>query len=504
MKKFITNNYFIMEYNIENINKRIKNEIDYNLLDEINDYNLLDEYKKSKSVENEIAKLEIILKKNYIDKKTINNIINEYLPNLVNPGLKGVIRSNKFNILIKNKILELNLDINEFELKFEYKPDIDDLDEIPDWYIKNKKNKKILIGMNQLDLWSGRHQINRGMKYINKNFNDINIKLISVICNNIEIKSNKNKVFKIFKIGFENNKLCYINNLHNIINNYFEIAQNEIIQNETKQNEIIQKGLKRNNNEKFYTNKEIVELCIMNIKKYLKINNTDLIIEPSAGNGSFIKEIKNLSLNYKFYDIEPEHNEIIKQDFLTLEYSNLLNNNKIHIIGNPPFGRQSSIVKKFIKKSILFADTISFILPKSFKKENIQKIFDLKFHLIFYFDLPKNSFFYDNKIYNIPCVFQIWEKKNIDRKNIEKIDPLGFLFVKKNENPDISFRRVGSKSGSIDTIIEDKNINSHYFIKFTKKYDLDKLKKIKFNFNNTVGAKSISKRELIIEFNKYY
>jgi hypothetical protein len=100
--------------------------------------------------------------------------------------------------------------------------------------------------------------------------------------------------------------------------------------------------------------------------------------------------------------------------------------------------------------------------------------------------------------------FQIWEKKNIDRKNIEKIDPLGFLFVKKNENPDISFRRVGSKSGSIDTIIEDKNINSHYFIKFTKKYDLDKLKKIKFNFNNTVGAKSISKRELIIEFNKYY
>lgn len=30
--------------------------------------------------------------------------------------------------------------------------------------------------------------------------------------------------YKIFKIGFENNTLCYLNNLDNIIYNYFNLT----------------------------------------------------------------------------------------------------------------------------------------------------------------------------------------------------------------------------------------------------------------------------------------
>ena len=52
---------------------------------------------------------------------------------------------------------------------------------------------------------------------------------------------------------------------------------------------------------------------------------------------------------------------------------NNLNSRKIHVIGNPPFGRQSSLAIKFIKKSCSFSDTISFILPKSFKKDSMKK-----------------------------------------------------------------------------------------------------------------------------------
>ena len=88
---------------------------------------------------------------------------------------------------------------------------------------------------------------------------------------------------------------------------------------------------------------------------------------------------------------------------------------KIHIIGNPPFGRQSSLVIKFIKKSITFCDSISFILPKSFKKDSLKKHFPLNFHLINEFDLPKKSFLIDNKEHDVPCVFQIWIKKDIYR-----------------------------------------------------------------------------------------
>lgn len=171
------------------------------------------------------------------------------------------------------------------------------------------------------------------------------------------------------------------------------------------------KGLHRNIIDKFYTKNKIVDLCMENIKKYLTIEQNDVIIEPSAGNGAFINNIKNITSNYIFYDIEPEHSDIIKQDYLLINTTIFNKYNKIHIIGNPPFGRQSSTVIKFIKKSSNFADTISFILPKSFKKQSLQKYFPLNFHLIHEIILPINSFIISNKEHNVPCVFQIWLKK---------------------------------------------------------------------------------------------
>jgi hypothetical protein len=76
--------------------------------------------------------------------------------------------------------------------------------------------------MNQLDLWGGGHQLNRGHKYLidNKN-NTNNIKLLCVICNKITFTNDKNKAYKLFKIGYLNNTLCYIKNIKTIINEYF-------------------------------------------------------------------------------------------------------------------------------------------------------------------------------------------------------------------------------------------------------------------------------------------
>lgn len=81
------------------------------------------------------------------------------------------------------------------------------------------------------------------------------------------------------------------------------------------------------------------------------------------------------------------------------------------------------------------------------------------------------------------------------------------MFVNKNKEHDISFRRVGVYAGKIDKETNDKSIQSHYFIKFTNNNSTDNniklLKNINFEFNNIVGPKSISKQELIKEFNKY-
>ena len=78
--------------------------------------------------------------------------------------------------------------------------------------------------MNQLDLWGGGHQTNRGAKYlVNNEHNNENCKLLCVVCNEIQFKSNKNKAYKLFEIGFKNDTLCYLNNLQNIIYSYFNL-----------------------------------------------------------------------------------------------------------------------------------------------------------------------------------------------------------------------------------------------------------------------------------------
>ena len=272
---------------------------------------------------------------------------------------------------------------------------------------------------------------------------------------------------------------------------------------ETKQT----KGLNRNTIDKYYTKDIVVELCLNLVKKYIEIKTDDLIIEPSAGNGSFITGIKSLTNNFRFYDLEPDNTEIIKQDYLLYDYGIIKNAfSKIHIIGNPPFGRQSSLAIKFIKKSCEFCDSVSFILPKSFKKDSLKKTFPLNFHLIFEIDLPDKSFLVDGVEHNVPCIFQIWGKKTTNRVVNEKLEPVNFMFVEKTENPDISFRRVGVNAGTIDKKIDEKSIQSHYFIKFTNGKsitdNIQNLSIITYDLNNTVGPRSISKQELIKEFNK--
>ena len=267
-------------------------------------------------------------------------------------------------------------------------------------------------------------------------------------------------------------------------------------------------GLKRGTLDKFYTANHIVDICIDLIKQNINLNyEHDICIEPSAGNGKFIDSIKTLCNTSKFYDLKPEHSEIINQDYLTFDYNKIIRkfNSRIHIIGNPPFGRQSSLAIKFIKKSCEYCDSISFILPKSFKKDSLKKHFPLNFHLVCEYDLPKNSFIIDKTQYDVPCVFQIWIKKDINRQLPNKLKPNKYNFVKKNDNHDISFRRVGVNAGNIDKETKEKSIQSHYFIKFDIELTdelLEELKNIDYESkNNTCGPKSISKQELIKEFN---
>jgi hypothetical protein len=205
---------------MEAINKRIQAEICQKTLISLSDESLINEYKNCKSVVKEIDKLNRILSK-YVSKDIQDNIINDYLLELIPAGTKGVIRGNKFNKIVMNHILDMNLN-SELEIKFEEKSTQYSTDEIPDWYIYDKISNRIIIGMNQLDLWNGGQQMNRGFKYL-KNENTNSSKLVCVVCNEIKFKSTKNKAFQLFQIGFKNDTLCYLNGLNKIINDFFMV-----------------------------------------------------------------------------------------------------------------------------------------------------------------------------------------------------------------------------------------------------------------------------------------
>lgn len=204
------------------INERISKEICNDTIKALSDKECLEKYKECDSLKKNVLTLTNVLEKNNIDEDKRKKITDDYLLSLIPPGLKGVIRGNKFNESVKNEILSLNLDTELYKVEFESKCSEYDTSEIPDWFVLEKASKKVMIGMNQLDLWGGGQQINRGSKYI-MTFpdNSEKIRLVCVIANPITLTSEKNKAFKLFQKGFEQNTLCYLKNLKTIIELFF-------------------------------------------------------------------------------------------------------------------------------------------------------------------------------------------------------------------------------------------------------------------------------------------
>ena len=256
----------------------------------------------------------------------------------------------------------------------------------------------------------------------------------------------------------------------------------------------------KQSNDAYYTKHEVAALCYHAIRKYVKIKKHDLIIEPSAGDGSFIPLIKKLSKNHIFYDIKPKHPDIKKQNFLTIKNKSTL---EPHIIGNPPFGNKAASAIKFIKKTAsLNAKSISFILPISFKKNSFKKSFPSNYHMIYQATLPENSFTYKNKSKNIKTVFQIWTKKPYHRKMPKKLHPVDWYKFVKKPDCNLAIRRVGFSVGKVKKCSADDNSNTNWFLQLKHPVNIDILNTIKFDKTRNVGAYSVSKQDIIKKYNR--
>ena len=118
--------------------------------------------------------------------------------------------------------------------------------------------------------------------------------------------------------------------------------------------------------DQFYTNPKYATEFMACVNERLDLKSADILLEPSAGSGSFynlLDKKKRLGL-----DIDPKLTEIQKQDFFKWKPKS---KSKIITIGNPPFGKNANLAVKFFNHAAKFSDAIAFVLPRTFRKASI-------------------------------------------------------------------------------------------------------------------------------------
>lgn len=266
-------------------------------------------------------------------------------------------------------------------------------------------------------------------------------------------------------------------------------------------------GLRRGGNEKFYTRDVIAKQCVADLAKAVAIDgDRDLLLEPSAGSGAFLPHLEPLANCLIALDVEPESNDVLEQDFLEWDGSELRlpQGGKIITVGNPPFGRQSSLALRFIKHAAKFSACIAFILPKSFMKASMQARVPAEFHLVHQRELDLNAFTIAEQPHFVPCVFQVWVRRGYLRPRPALQEPSRFAFTARESPHHFALRRVGVNAGTITPYPQsvECSTQTHYFIRLLQTRQVPdsiaRLQRCEFEeSHNTVGIKSISKREVV-------
>lgn len=208
-------------------------------------------------------------------------------------------------------------------------------------------------------------------------------------------------------------------------------------------------------NDKYYTSVDLAKKYIKKTFDVIGEDNITNIIEPSAGNGSFSNQMV-----CEAYDILPEHEAIITQDYLKLDKDYLKGR---LIIGNPPFGDSLHLGRKFFKKSVEIADYIAFILPIS-QLNNTNTMYE--FDLIYSEDMGKKK--YSN--IELHCCFNIYKRpaNGLNKKQKIKLKDIDIIredTKKYTETKVYDLRMCYRGDGSAGKILEEgESYSSEYKI----------------------------------------
>jgi predicted RNA methylase len=258
--------------------------------------------------------------------------------------------------------------------------------------------------------------------------------------------------------------------------------------------------------DKFYTKSHVAKACL----ELLDLGAYDLIIEPSAGGGAFSDPLfAGPSPNVLAFDLDPENPGVHQQDWF--EYTTRGPAATL-VVGNPPFGQQCSLALAFINHAFetVGAQTVAFILPRSFRKPSVQSRVFKHARLTQEVILARNSFELDGEDYELNTVFQVWERADAPRSGSAlKLESRYFSFTKKNVSHDFAVRRVGGRAGHAFIDGPDTSEQSNYFLKLKQSRPIEDVVSMVNGLDFSVaddgtGPRTLSKGELVELFDAGY
>lgn len=147
------------------------------------------------------------------------------------------------------------------------------------------------------------------------------------------------------------------------------------------------------------------------------------------------------------------------------------------------------------------ASVIAMILPRTFRKASVENRLDRKFHLIHEEIVPRDAFVFRSKPFDIPAVFQIWERRP-DLRELQHvaIHHPDFAFTKAHQ-ADFGIQRVGARAGRVHRDLA-LSPSSHHFIRGDVEQIMKQLDFAKVALN-VAGNPSLSKSEIVFLYRQF-
>ena len=182
--------------------------------------------------------------------------------------------------------------------------------------------------------------------------------------------------------------------------------------------------------DQFFTPVKTAQYCFVKfcekIKEFDETEKDFVFIEPSAGDGSFLKVLpENRTIAM---DIESTKSVILEQDYLdwkpldqplepNFDSTFSKGGRRYVVFGNPPFGLRGHLALRFINHSSEFADYVCFILPQLFESDGkgVPRKRVKGFNLIHSEKIETNFYEPNKNELKVNTIFQIWSKHHINK-----------------------------------------------------------------------------------------